>query len=276
MIEEVTNVKETDGIVVWNDAPEDIEPMDAKVAWAMPIYGPVPSVVYQNHVAAAAYASRYLTIHDMGKIPLVGTTDKMYLHSASNTLVREFLETDCTHLFWTEMDMMLPFWAIPVLLRHDKPICSGVYFLRQGDGQPCLYMRTDEANVRTGIYGLLPVSVFPEDALFKVHCPGFGCVMFQREVFEKIDPPWFDLKEGWDDEKKMKTGYGQDTFFYSKASDANLDVWVDSSIHCAQVDFKFTSIHEYRKRISAPDYKAEGFIIGEGTPGATKDAEVPI
>ena len=271
-----SNEKETEGMVVWNDPPEDLVEMpDVKVAWAMPIYGPVHSGVYQNHVAVASYASRFLTMHQLGEIPLVGVTDKMYLHTASNTLVKEFLATDCTHLFWTEMDMMLPFWTIPALLKHDKDICAGVYFLRQGAGQPCLYM-TAEKNVYTQIHGMFPVAMFPEDSLFKVHCPGFGCVLFKREVFEKVEQPWFDLKEGWNKETGQKTGYGQDTYFYSHVKDAEIDVWVDSSVHCAQVDVTYTSIHDYRRKIQAVDFEACGYVIGESEGrGSVIKAKVP-
>ncbi len=264
MLSSEIETKQTEGTVVWNSPPKDLSiPPGIKVAWSMPIYGPVPSQVYQSHLAVAAYASRHLAVHDLGGMPFVGTTDKMYLHSASNLLVEQFLMSDCTHLFWTEMDMMMPFWTIPVLLAHDKPIISGVYFLRKGDGQSCLYMKGD-VPVTTGIHSLVPVSIFPEDSVFKVHCPGMGCVLFKREVFEKIEPPWFDLKEGYDRVRKTKTGYGQDVFFYSKVANAGLDVWVDSSVHCIQQDIKYISIHDYRKKISSPDFVPNGAIIGFG------------
>lgn len=261
--------------VLWEDPPDFSDLPQAKIAWSMPIYGPVPSGVYQNHLAVASYASRYMVVNDVGSIPIVGVTDKMYLHSASNTLVRQFLESDCTHLFWSEMDMMMPFYTIPALLSHDVPISSGVYFLRQGGGQPCLYMATEDKSVNSGVYGLVSVSVFPEDSRFKVHCPGFGCVLFKREVFEKIEPPWFDLKEGWDNENSIKTGYGQDVFFYSKVKDAGIDVWVDSSIHCVQVDIKHVSILDYRERIQAEDFESNGFIIESEGTGRMKEASIP-
>lgn len=241
----------------------------------MPTYGPIYPQVYENHIAVASYASRYLTTHKLGSVPIVGSTDRMYLHTACNTVVRELLKTDCTHIFWTESDMLMPFWTIPALLAHDKDIVSGIYFLRNGEGQPCLYTK-GEKSVKTGVHSAHPVSIFPEDSMFKAHCPGMGCVLMKREVFEQIDAPWFDLKEGFSKENGKIYGYGQDIFFYSKVADAGLDVWVDSSIHCGQVQDYTISIHEYKKKISDPEFKPNGMIIGEGeSEGAVRNAEVP-
>jgi hypothetical protein len=271
------DLKETDGVVVWNDPPEGLKDMpDVKVAWAMPTYGPIYPEVYENHLAVSSFASRYLTMHNFGKVPIIGSTNRMYLHTACNRFVRNFLESDCTHLFWTESDMLMPFWTIPALLQHDKDIASGVYFLRNGGGQPCLYQKGD-AIVHTGIHSAIPVSMFPEDSTFKVHCPGMGCVLMKREVLENIEAPWFDLKEGWDKQTDKTYGYGQDIYFYSKVADAGHEVWVDSSIHCGQVYEGNISIHEYRKKIADPDFKPAGAIIGYGEgEGAVKNAEVPV
>ena len=247
---------------------------EARVAFAMPAYGPIYPQVYANHLALAAYTSRYLTLNKIGKVPIIGASDRMYLHSACNTTVRELLDSDCTHIFWTESDMLMPFYAVVKLMEHGKDICSGVYFLRNGAGQPCLYMKGG-ASVFTGIASAIPISIFPEDSFFKVHCPGMGCVLMKRKVFETIPPPWFDLKEGYRKEDSKMYGYGQDIFFYSKVVDAGFEVWVDSSIHCAQVQDSVISLSDYRKKVMAPDFRVTGGIITEAGPGAVKDGEVP-
>lgn len=251
-------------------------PKDVKVAWAMPTYGPIYPQVYSNHLAVVAYASRYLTMERIGEVPIIGTTDRMYLHTACNKTVKAFLESDCTHIFWTESDMIMPFYTIPKLLSHGVQFTTGVYFLRNGGGQPCLYMR-GEMSVHTGVYGAVPVSVFPEDSLFKVHASGMGVALIHRSVFEAIDPPWFDLKEGWHKVDGKILGYGQDIYFASKVSTAGVDVWVDSSIHCSQVTDGIINILDYRESIANKDFKADGAVItgGEGE-GSAKDAPIPI
>ncbi len=263
---------------MWDEPPISWSlPGDVKLAFAMPCYGPIYPQVYANHLAVISYTSRFLDIHKIGSIPLIGTTDRMYLHTACNTTVREFLASDCTHIFWTESDMLMPMYAVVKLLEYNKPICSGVYFLRNGGGQPCLYLKGG-MSVQSGVTAGVPVAVFPEDSFFKVHCPGMGCVLIAREVFEKVEPPWFDLREGWtkEDKKEKIFGYGQDIYFYSKVATAGFDVWVDSGIHCAQVFEDVVTIDDYRKRVLSPTFKANGAIIGQGVVESsnTRDAEV--
>mgnify|MGYP001581939255 CR=1 FL=1 len=259
--------------VLWDEPPANWKLKEqVKVAFAIPGYGPIYPQVYANHLAVAAYTSRYLSFHHLGQLPVIGASDKMYLHSACNAIVEDFLSSDCTHIFWTEQDMLMPFYTIVKLLEHDKDICSGVYFLRKGNGQPCLYLKGD-ASIHTGIHSAVPVTLFPEDSFFQVHCPGMGCVLMKREVFEKIEKPWFDLKEGWQGGKIY--GYGQDIYWYSKVADAGLEVWVDSGIHCSQVMDCNVSLHDYRKRIADPEFKVIGAIITEGSPSIVQNADVP-
>ena len=263
-------------MALWPEPPKDgyTIPKDVRVAWAMPQYGPIYPSVYQNHLTVWGYTSRYLALHHLGHTPIVGATDKMYLHSASNRIVTDFLESDCTHLFWTESDMHMPFYAVIALLSHNKDICTGVYFLRKGGGQPCLYMKADKS-VYTGIHGLIPVAIFPETSLFQVHCAGMGCALIHRSVFEAIKPPWFDLKEGYNEEGKI-VGYGQDVFFYSRVADAKKEVWVDSSIHCGQVYDSYIDINDYHKRITDPEYRPKGFLLTESLNNGALPKGMPV
>jgi len=199
-----------------------------RVAWGIPQYGPIFAQVYASHLAAAVYASRYMTVERIGDIPMVGATDRMYLHSAANEIVRQALaEPAITHIFWTEADMILPTDTIPKLLKVGKPIVSGIYFLRGGTGQPCLYAPTP-VEVKENPYLHTPITIYDERGPFPLHkkaggCPGMGCVLIERKVFEKIAEPWFDLKAN---DVGKKNGYGQDLYFYTKVRWAGFQVWL--------------------------------------------------
>src|SRR3990167_5478721 len=162
-----------------------------RVAWGIPQYGPIFAQVYASHLAAAVYASRYMTVERIGDIPMVGATDRMYLHSAANEIVRQALaEPSITHVFWTESDMILPAEVLPRLLEMKKRIASGIYFLRGGTGQPCLYKRTP-LEVKENPYLHTPITMYDERGPFKVDCPGMGCVLIETSVFREIEEPWF-------------------------------------------------------------------------------------
>ena len=154
------------------------------IAFASTAYGPMWPPAVTSWLRAVGFASRQFTITNMGKLGGVGITDRQYTHSAQNRLISDFLEDQTlTHIFLTEMDMILPDNAITELLETDKDIVSGVYFIRNGNGQPCLYKKAVE--VKDNPYPMSPVTLFPTKEPFKLDgCPGLGCVLLRREVFE--------------------------------------------------------------------------------------------
>lgn len=226
-----------------------------RVGWALVNYGPIYSPVYSSHLRAIAYASRALQVDHLGSIGAVGASDRSYTHTAENKCTDQMLLVeDLTHFFYCESDMILPDDTIPRLLEVDKPIVSGLYFLRQGDGQPCLYKRVigNTANEQS----MSPVTLFPTDRPFSLKngCPGLGCVLIKREVFEQLRFPWFDLKEGQ---------YGSDLYFYTKVRKANIDVWVHPGVACGQIEYTEWSIDDYYHRMQIdPGFANRGVIVG--------------
>lgn len=228
--------------------------MNVNIAWSTTNYGPLWAPVYTSHLRAVAKASRHFTVNEIGSITGVGCTDRMYVHSASNQLVEDFLGIDgATHLFMTECDMILPDDTLQMLVEVDKPIVSGVYFLRNSNGQPCLYRKP--FRVPDNPYPYTPVTVFPTEEPFKLNgCPGMGCVLFKREVFEKMPRPWFDVAE---------QRYGQDVFFFTHAEQQGIDVWVHPQVRCGQIDYTVVGWDDYVERIeNDPVFAANGYIIG--------------
>ena len=238
--------------------------MSVKIVWGMVAYGPFPyAPVYTSHMRAIAYAARTLAVEfrDGSTIVGAGSSDRMYTHAAENQIVEDFLAIpDATHLFMTEMDMILPDDIIPKLLALDAPAASGVYFLRKGRGQACLYKKT--VTPANNPYPFTPVSIFPTTKPFRLKngCPGLGCVLIRRDVFEKLERPWFDLKE-----KNPRTGegYGSDMYFWTNVGRAGFDVWVDPTADCNQIDYEIYSIMDYYQRLREdPPFAERGYIIG--------------
>lgn len=226
----------------------------SKVVFASTGYGPLWAPAVSSWLACIAHtANNLVTMTTAGKISGAGITDRMYTHSAENTLVKDFLNIpDATHLFFTEMDMLLPEDAILKLLEMDVDIASGIYFLRNGGGQPCLYKKL--ITTKGNQYMHTPVSMFPQDEPFRIDCPGFGCVLFKRSVFETLAFPWFDLKE---------VGYGSDMFFYTNARNAGIEVWATPKVMCGQIDYTVVTLDDYRQRLETdPDFTKTGCIIG--------------
>lgn len=246
--------------------------MTPNVLFAATNYGPLWAPAVESWLAVVGYTNRFfpceaVPLHpglspSRGGIIANSVGDRMYTHTAENAIAGSALSVDppISHVFMTECDMILPHDTITKLLEVNQPIVSGVYFLRNGNGQPCLYVKGFVS--KENPYAHQPVSIFPEDAPFpldpKGHggCVGLGCVLIRREVFEAIAFPWFDLKEGT---------YGSDMYFWTKVRDHGFDVWVHPGVACGQIDYTMMTIHDYHRRIQEdPKYAASGFIIGSG------------
>lgn len=228
--------------------------MGIRLAFSSTAYGPLWRPAMDSWLRVIAQTQKQLIATGRGEVAAVGITDRQYTHTADNQLVKDFLlaEPPLTHLFHTEMDMILPDDCLLRLLELDKPIASGVYFLRNGNGQPCLYVR----GITMGnSCAMSPVSLYPQDQPFRLKgCPGLGCVLFKREVFETLPWPWFDLKEGH---------YGSDLYFFTQAAKADIETWVDPRVQCGQVEYKVWTHDDYVQRVEGdPTFAGSGWIIG--------------
>ena len=236
-----------------------------RIFFAATNYGPLWKPVVESWLAVVGHTSRTFSVHhEWPATPadLTGAaiTDRMYTHSAENNLVHAFLQAEprLTHIFMTECDMLLPHDTIIKLLAVDQPIVAGIYFLRGGKGQPCLY--TKAYYTKDNPYVHSPVTVFPLDRPFPLDknghggCPGLGCVLIRREVFEAIQFPWFDLKEG---------KFGSEMYFYTKVRDAKFDVWIEPRVRAYQIDYSVDGFDQYEKRLNEDkDFPKGGIIIG--------------
>jgi len=243
----------------------------ARIAFASTNYGPLWRPAVESWLRVLAYSQRHLVREGLGEIAAAGITDRMYTHSAGNTLIKDMLADETlTHLFLTECDMLLPDETILRLLALDKPIASGVYFLRGGGGQPCLYQRL--VSMPDDSCGMTPVTLYPQDQPFRLRgCPGLGCLLIQRAVFAHIPFPWFDLKE---------SHYGSDLYFFTKALKAGVETWVDPQVRCGQIEYTTWSHDDYVERLRTdPAFGANGYLLGsvilDPGPGAGGGAVAP-
>jgi hypothetical protein len=237
------------------------------IAFASTGYGPLWAPAVSSWLRVVAYTAREYAIENIGKIGGAGVTDRTYTHAAENRLVREMLNSDSkfTHIFMTEADMLLPHDTITKLVALDKDMASGVYFLRadkmENAGQPCLFKRPkltakERKEDPNAEYLHSQVHIFPTDAPFRVDCAGLGCILIKRKVFETLPEPWFDLKAD---------SYGSDIYFAKHAKDAGIELWVDPTVQCGQIDYYETTIDDWKWQMdNDPTFALRGFIIGYG------------
>ena len=143
---------------------------------------------------------------------------------ARNEIVRIFLKTDCTHLFFVDHDTVPPADAVDKLLAADKDIVSGITHIYRDGGivNNCFtdYKANEEGSIMTAVTentGIVPIE----------RCGG-SCVMIKREVIEKMPQPWFQTL--WD--KEYKSYISEDLSFCDKARENGFSLFCETSVVC--------------------------------------------
>ena len=137
--------------------------------------------------------------------------------------------TEFTHHLWVDDDMcIVDPDALMKLLARDKPIVSALYCRADWPHYPILLKEygVDKNILFEYEYADKP---YPKNQLVPVDAIGFGFVLIKREVYEKIQPPYFK----WVDEGN--TQYGEDVYFSNKARAAGFKVYVDTGVELLHV-----------------------------------------
>ena len=163
------------------------------------------------------------------------------LDTERNELVKMALQDKTvTHIFFLDTDVVAeldPNQALRMLLQCNCPIASGLYRAKKlkGDYPYAMWMKNPN-----GI-GYLGIQSWTGNFI-KVDVIGFGAVMIQREVFEKVPFPWFEWKEPSPSEdfvfceKAVKYGYNISVFTPVAFSHiGSMKVKTDGAVHVLDV-----------------------------------------
>lgn len=135
-----------------------------------------------------------------------------------NQLVDGARQYNCTHILFLDVDHRHNIDTISMLLSHNKPIVSGLSFMRQGDYEPCMF--------RGIINRYETVTEWEEDELVEVDSVGGACLLVDMKVFDDIKYPWFDFMVNPD--PAVKFGIGEDVYFMNKCKQAGYKIYVDT------------------------------------------------
>jgi len=153
-----------------------------------------------------------------------------------NRLVRVFLKSDCTHLFFIDDDVVPPDNALERLLAVNRPVATGLY--------PMTLMGRFVASIKS-----LHDTDWPETwgrETFPVRHCGLGCVLIRRDTFERMGFPWFN----WPEEEDG-TNMGEDVWFCNRARKAGLQIFCDGTVICGHVKNSFDLASVWRAREAA-------------------------
>ena len=147
------------------------------------------------------------------------------------------LYKEASHIFFIDDDMVVPPNAIVKLLSHDVPIVGGLYFGRNAPHLPIAYRYVLDNQ-------WIPITEFCA-GLQVVDAVGFGCTLIKREVFEKMERPYFEFSD------KM----GEDMYFCEQAKKLGYTILLDADVSCAHL----ATVEITRQHFEA--YKQQGLTF---------------
>ena len=146
---------------------------------------------------------------------------------ARNTIVNDFLHTDCSHLMMVDDDIVPPFEALERLLFHNKDIVAAACPLIGPNKEGDLITTMNAYNLNKDKEYIIVEST----GLQMVDAVGTGCMMIQREVFENMRVAPFVTEYNADGIKYR----GEDLNFCYQAKLNGIDTYVDFNIKCKHI-----------------------------------------
>lgn len=161
---------------------------------------------------------------------------RIFHDRARNDVVEEFLASDCDLLWFLDSDVVPPNHVLDLVAHHyDKWQIAGapypVYQMIPGTDDMSLCFTVYNGlgkDPSSGQRGIFMSEVPPEGSGF-VDALATGCLFIKREVFEKLQKPYFEFKF---DKETRRIIEGEDLGFALKLHDLGIKFYVDYSMVC--------------------------------------------
>ena len=151
--------------------------MERKIYIAVPNTGSIDPELVMNLI--------YWSNSKMYKVQVHLPTGLVPLDNARNTIVKDFLETDCTHILWIDSDIIPPIQTLDRLIQADKDAIGAACFSMKNDhGEYFPYpvtLRYNEEEKYQVYYG---------SGIEEVDAVGGACVLVKRELYEALERPY--------------------------------------------------------------------------------------
>lgn len=155
------------------------------------------------------------------------TCDSCVLQTARNDAVKRMFETGCDGILFIDSDQTFPHYALNRLLEVNKPIVGYPIVRKTQPYDPNISLFNEEKNQYECYRN------YPQGRTFKVGYIGMGFTYIKKEVFEKIEFPYFDFP--FIERNGEKIMMGEDVYLCQKAREAGIDVWADSTIEIGHI-----------------------------------------
>lgn len=159
------------------------------------------------------------------------------LDQVRNKLVEAAINYDCTHVLFLDVDHNHNPETITKLFSHNKPIVSGLNYMRNDPFEPCMF--------KGMINKYETITEWVDGDLIEVDSVGAACLLVDINVFKNIQSPYFSFMKNPD--LNIPFDIGEDVYFCNKAKQVGYKIYVDTSLetnHLATIEInkKFNQI----------------------------------
>lgn len=159
---------------------------------------------------------------------------RLFHDHARNAIVEDFLQSDCDILWMLDSDVVPPTHILDLVAHHqDKWQIAGapypIYSTVPGNSNMSIlytvYKGIDDKSTQRGIY----MAEAPQSGTEFVDGLATGCLFIKREVFAKLEQPYFEFKFN---PKTRVITEGEDLGFALKCHDLGIKFFVDYGMTC--------------------------------------------
>lgn len=229
-----------------------------KVCVCVPQFPALPHAddVFYNFWAIAQQGTPCLRM-PYGRVDMVRNKAGVGLLSSPFTHI---LMLDADHIHPEDIVQRLCKW---VILDPKMQVIGGMNFRRGEPYDPCCFIMG--ANGK-----FYPPSEW-DPGLIEVDAIGTGSILIAREVFEKIEPPWFfntyRMEDVWADQWP-----GEDMGFSQKCREAGIKMYVDTTVTSPHMIDAAVDESSYRQYLADKGYRSQTLAeIGRDDYGQRDD-----
>ena len=194
-----------------------IWPKDIKLGWAMPLSWPYINAMTHTSLLAA----------DRPDFVLLEAGRGGDVAEKRDTQVKMGMKEGCTHFILLDADMIYPPTFLKDLFKtldiHQAHMVGGLCFRGYEPYDPLIW-DLDTENL------LKPFDDYKFGDIVKAGATGAACLLIKREVFEKLERPWFQIhqEEKTVDGKNIVIRRGEDIYFTRKATTAGFKLLINT------------------------------------------------
>jgi hypothetical protein len=207
------------------------------IAIGVPTKGTTDAPAYDNHLTLLAHIGKLEVASQLGLHEVDGehfqypeglkfkfhiiTIPRVFPALARERIAELALDYKCQYLLMFDDDMIMMPDLFERLFAHQKDIVAALAFTRLGPFKPVIYRLSKgwDGVEKKDYYLNQVVETYPKDQLVECDAVGFGAVLINLAIMDKIQKPWF----------MTTSGAGEDIHFCHIAGRAGFHIFVDTA-----------------------------------------------